>query len=70
MRTVDNPASADQGLWNKLGTDLALMRRLAGMMLFYWTKGRRIRAAYRRCEASGETFWVDEASPERGQGST
>lgn len=70
MRTVDNPASADQGLWKKLGTDLALMRRLAGMMLFYWTKGRKIRAAYRRCEASGETFWLDDEPSEPEQGSS
>lgn len=67
MRTVDNPASADRGIWRKFATDLALLRRLAGMMLFYCTKGRNIRAAYRRCEASGETFWLDGEPTERGQ---
>jgi hypothetical protein len=39
-------------------------------MLFYWTKGRKIRAAYRRCKASGETFWLDDEASEPGQGST
>jgi len=60
MRTVDNPASEKQTRWQKLRSDVALLFRFAGMTLYYFTEGRRLRKAYRACEARGETFWVDE----------
>jgi hypothetical protein len=42
-----------------LRRDLALLRRMAGMLLVYWTAGARLRRAYRRCEARGEVLALD-----------
>jgi len=60
VRTRDD-APANGG-WRR---DLALLRRMAGMLLQYWTAGARQRRAYRRCEARGEVYWVDAAGPTR-----
>ena len=47
--------------------DLALAFQLLGMSVYYWTAGRKLRAAYRRCAERGEIFYVDDdpAEPER-----
>jgi len=34
------------------------------MILYYWIAGGRIRKAYRRCQARGEIYWVDEEPAE------
>ena len=60
MRTVDNPAAADQGRWEKFRSELTLLLQFAGMIFHYYTAGRRLRRTYRDCEARGEVFWVDE----------
>lgn len=60
MRTVENTASAQQSFWQKLCSDTKLLIRFARMILYYLTSGRRLRRAYRECEARGEIFWVDE----------
>jgi hypothetical protein len=39
--------------------DLALLGRLAAIVVYYATTGVRLRRAYRRCEARGETLWLD-----------
>jgi hypothetical protein len=33
------------------------------MVVVYSTVGARLRRAYRRCEARGGVFWVDELGP-------
>lgn len=43
--------------------DLALLTRMAAMLFDYWTSGARLRREYRRCEAAGQTYWVDRAGP-------
>lgn len=60
MRTVDNPASAEQGRWAKLRSDTALLLQFAGMIFHYFTTGRRLRRTYRECEARDQVLWVDE----------
>lgn len=64
MRTVDHPSRAGHSLHDWLGERLRLALRIGGMVFYYFTEGRRIRKAYERREASGETFWVDESMPE------
>jgi hypothetical protein len=39
--------------------DLALLRRLAAIAVYYATAGVRLRRTYRRCQARGETLWLD-----------
>ena len=42
---------------------MRLALRIGGMVLFYFTEGRRIRKAYESCEERGDTFWVDDSMP-------
>lgn len=60
MRTIDTPSSQDRGWWVKLRSDVSLLARLIRMTIAYSTAGRRVRRLYRRAEARGETFWVDD----------
>ena len=60
MRTVDQQADPNRSWWAKLKNDLGLAARLFRMTLFYWTRGRKLRATYRRCEQRGEIFYVDD----------
>ena len=60
MRTVDQRADPNRNWFAKLRNDAALAGRLFGMAVFYWTAGRKMRAAYRRCEQRGEIFYVDD----------
>ena len=55
MHTTDAPAARG---WRR---DLALARRIAGMLYHYLVAGGRLRGRYRRCQERGETFWVDAA---------
>jgi len=50
-------AGAPAASWRR---DAALLFRMAMMVLGYATAGARLRRAYRRCEARGETLFVDE----------
>ena len=67
MRTVDNQADPNESRWTKLLRDFRLLCRLAAMTAYYFTKGRQMRAAYRRCELQNEIYYVnnDPAEPER-----
>ena len=67
MRTVDNPSDPNENRWVKLRRDFRLMCRLGAMTVYYFTKGRQMRAAYRRCEMNNEIYYVDDdpAEPER-----
>ena len=58
MHTLD---SATRG--STLRRDLRLLVRMTGMLLGYWLVGGRIRRRYRKKEARGETFFVDEEGP-------
>lgn len=60
MRTVDTAVEENLSRWQKLRADAALLMRFAGMILYYFTAGRRLRRIYRDCEARGEVFWVDD----------
>ena len=60
MRTTESETNEDQTWWRRCWRDLALLGRLAGMTVYYWTRGARLRKAYRECEARGEVFWVDD----------
>jgi hypothetical protein len=60
MRTLD---TRDQPIaWRR---DLRLLKDLAAMLWIYWTTGARLRRAYRRKQARGETFWLDEEGSTR-----
>ena len=58
MRTLDT--APQQSPWRR---DLSLLFRIAGMLLGYWLVGGRMRRRYRKKEARGETFFVDEEGP-------
>jgi len=60
MRTLHAAQSA-----TGLRRDLALLRRIAGMVFEYLLAGGRLRREYRRKEARGEVFWVDASGPTR-----
>ena len=60
MRTIDEQFTQDAGLWQRLVRDVRLLVRLGRMLLTYFLAGGRIRRAYRRAEARGEIFYVDE----------
>ena len=60
MRTTESETNEDLSWWRQCWRDLALLGRLAGMTVYYWTRGARLRKAYRECEARGEVFWVDD----------
>jgi len=58
MRTLEHePAES------RLRRDGQLLWRMVSMLVGYWTVGARLRRAYRRKEARGEIFWVDEDGP-------
>ena len=46
-------------------SDLRLLRRMAAMLYQYWIVGGRLRREYRRREARGEVFWVDDSGSTR-----
>lgn len=58
MHTLDSA-----GRESRLRRDLRLLGRMAAMLFGYFVVGGRMRREYRRREALGETFWVDEAGP-------
>jgi len=45
--------------------DLALLRRIAGMLFHYFVEGGRLRREYRRRVARGEVYWLDAGGPTR-----
>ena len=45
--------------------DLALLWRIAGMVMEYAVAGGRLRREYRRRQARGEVLWLDAAGPTR-----
>lgn len=63
MRTIDHPARTRHSLFGWVRERFRLSLRIGGMVLYYFTEGRRVRKAYKHCEASGDTFWVDESTP-------
>ncbi len=63
MRTIDHPARARHSLFGWARERLRLCLRIGGMVIYYFTEGRRIRKAYKHCRENGETFWVDESMP-------
>ncbi len=67
MRTVDSKSDPNESRLAKAMRDLALLRRLLAMTIYYFTKGRQLRAEILRCESLGEIYYVDDdpADPER-----
>jgi hypothetical protein len=60
MRTTEISPDENLSWWRRCRRDLALLRNLAAMIFFYWTRGARLRRVFRECEARGEMFWVDD----------
>ncbi len=60
MRTTESETNEDLNWWRRSRRDLVLLGRLAAMTVFYWTRGARLRRAYRACETRGEVLWVDD----------
>ena len=50
---------------SRLRRDVALLWRIAGMVIQYAFAGGRLRREYRRKEARGEVYWLDAAGPTR-----
>lgn len=65
MRTIDNKSDINATFLKKMKHDMRLFVRIFQMLFYYWTTGRRVRKAYRQCEAQGKIYWLDEqGSPE------
>ena len=60
MRTSDNQANPNESRWAKLQRDFRLLVQLAAMTVYYWTRGSRMRASYRRCVDRDEIYYVDD----------
>ncbi len=60
MRTLESRASGVRSPFAAIREHLRLTLRIGGMLVHYFTAGRRVRKAYRQCEANGKTYWVDE----------
>ena len=60
MRTAEIKTMQDFPWLKRAHRDFVFLFRLARMTLYYWTKGRRIRRAYHRCQVRGAIYWVDE----------
>lgn len=60
MRTTETETNEDLSRWRRIRRDLTLLGRLAGMTIYYWTRGARLRKSYRDFEARGEVLWVDD----------
>ena len=60
MRTTESRTAGTLNVWGRLRRDVVFLTSLTRMILYYWIAGGRIRKAYRRCQARGEIYWVDE----------
>lgn len=60
MKTIESGPSRGRSRFAGIREHIRLVMRIGGMLIHYFTTGRRVRQAYRRCEATGETYWVDE----------
>lgn len=51
---------ADIGrLFRTLVKDLRAIMQIIGLLIHYWTAGRKMRKEYQACQARGETYWLD-----------
>ena len=64
MRTTETNTTEALNWWARLRLDFVSLINLTKMIGYYWTAGRRIRKAYRECEARGEIYRVDEEPAE------
>ncbi len=67
MRTTETETNEKLNWWRRSRRDLALLSNLAAMTVFYWTRGARMRKAYRDHEARGKVLWVDDDPAETEQ---
>lgn len=63
--TTPSPASSSLRALDEPGgppllRDLRRLWRLTAIAWVYWTRGGRLRRAYRRARARGETLWLDD----------
>jgi hypothetical protein len=59
MRTIETKKGGVSRGWDRFKRDLVFLIHLTRMVAYYWIAGRRIRKAYRECEARGVIYWVD-----------
>jgi hypothetical protein len=60
MPTIDERFHLHERGWRRrLRRDLRLIRFLATIMFGWIVGGGKVRKAYRRCVAAGETFYID-----------
>jgi hypothetical protein len=59
VRTLDEQNRGSFSFAARLARDVQLLLRLARMTLDYFTRGARVRRAYRSAERRGETYWLD-----------
>ncbi len=60
MRTTESESNEDLNWWRRSRRALVLLGHLAGMTIYYWTRGARLRKAYRDHQARGEILCVDD----------
>jgi hypothetical protein len=59
VRTLDEQNRGSFSVAARLARDLKLLLRLAQMTFDYFTRGARVRRAYRSAERRGQTYWLD-----------
>ena len=64
MRTTESTVAGNLSILGRLRRDVTFLVGLVKMSMYYWIAGGRIRKAYRKCQASGEIYWVDEGPAE------
>ena len=55
----------DASIGQRIARDARLIKFLFRMFWRWATLGRKVRARYRRCLETGETFWLDDLDPAR-----
>lgn len=65
---MSEPASRSKSrLWSLVNA-IRVAGNIAVIVLVYWTIGVFVRRRYRRCQASGDTYWLDAPQAADAQG--
>lgn len=66
MHTVDSQLITSRSVWSRLRRDLRLLVRIVKMTKQYVLAGGRVRRRYRRSQARGSIYWLDDDRTLRG----
>ena len=60
MHTLDSQFTTSNSAWRRLWRELRLLLRIGKMTMLYVIVGVRVRRKYRRKQASGSVYWLDD----------